>query len=397
MYDIIIVGGGIIGLSSAYQIIKSYPEKKLLVIEKENNISMHQTGHNSGVIHSGIYYKPGSLKAKYCRNGIKLLKKFCSTYHIKYELCGKVIIAKTENELNSLNALFLRGKKNGLKGLKLLQQNQILDYEPYVVAKGAIYCPETGIINYSDVCKKLSELISEKGLIVTGSKVSNIFKKETHLIVQTDNLELKTKFLINCAGLFSDRISEMAGLQKTSKIISFRGEYYMLKKDARHLVKNLIYPVPDPRYPFLGVHFTRTINGEVEAGPNAVLAFAREGYSKFDINLKDIWDYLTYPGFWLMASRHWSTGMKEYYRSTFKRAFLKSLKYLIPSIKAENIQKSPAGVRAQALDSNGRLIDDFIIKNTSNMIHVLNAPSPAATSSLSIGLYIKELYSSIIS
>ncbi len=397
MYDIVVIGGGIIGLSTAYQIMLAYPDKKLLLIEKENTISSHQTGHNSGVIHSGIYYKPGSMKAKNCRYGIDLLKTFCNTHDIDYEMCGKLIIASTKKELTALNALLLRGQQNGIQGLKLIQKDEISDYESYSVGEKAIYCPETGIINYLDVCKKLAELISINGRIVTGSEVCDINSKNKDLVIRTDSSEFETKFLINCAGLFSDKISEMAGLKRSSRIVPFRGEYYMLKKDARYLVKNLIYPVPDPRYPFLGVHFTRTINGGIEAGPNAVLAFAREGYLKLNINLRDMWDYLSYPGFWFMSYKYWSTGMKEYYRSIFKSVFLKSLQVLVPSIKADDIYESPAGVRAQALSPNGRLIDDFRIQNTHNMIHVLNAPSPAATSAFSIGMYIKELYSSNIS
>ena len=396
MFDVIIIGGGIVGLATGYQILKDDPAIKLLVLEKETDVGMHQTGHNSGVIHSGIYYKPGSLKARNCRYGIELLKKFCDNNDIQYEMCGKLIVATKDDELDSLNNLFLRGMENGIKGLMMIAKEEIKDYEPHAVGEAAIFCPETGIIDYLKVCQKLSEHINNKGELITGTKVSGITPKTGSLLVTTEKAEFHTRFVINCAGLFSDKVSELAGIERKLRIVPFRGEYYMLKKEASHLVKNLIYPVPDPRYPFLGVHFTRTVHGEIEAGPNAVLAWAREGYSKMDINLKDMWDYLSYSGFWRMARNYWSTGFEEYYRSFFKSAFLKSLQRLVPDIKEDHIETSPAGVRAQALNSEGFLMDDFLIHNTNNMIHVINAPSPAATSSLSIGMHINKLYSSII-
>ena len=383
MFDVIIIGGGIVGLATGYQILKEFPDKKLLVLEKEKDVGMHQTGHNSGVIHSGIYYKPGSLKAKNCHYGIELLKEFCDNNDIQYEMCGKIIVATKNDELDSLNNLFLRGKENGISGLKIIKKEEILDYEPHAIGEAAIFCPETGIIDYLKVCQKLSEHINEKGEIIKGVKVSGIIPKTDSILVTTEETEFHTRFIINCAGLFSDKVFELAGLDREFRIVPFRGEYFMLKKEAQHLVKNLIYPVPDSRYPFLCVHFTRTINGEIEAGPNAVLAWAREGYAKMDINLKDMWDYLSYSGFWKMARKYGSTGFTEYYRSFFKSAFTKSLQRLIPEIKEDNIEPSPAGVRAQALSSEGLLVDDFLIHNTNNMIHVINAPSPAATSSLS--------------
>ena len=394
MYDVVIIGGGIVGLTVAYQILLEYPLKKVLILEKEKHLSIHQTGHNSGVIHSGIYYKPNSLKARNCRKGIELLINFCQKYNIKYEMCGKIIVASKKNQIDYLNELFDRGGKNGITGLKLIDKDDIANYEPYAVGEKALYCPETGIINYSDVCEVLSDLISQNGKIITSAKVKDISKKNKLVIVHTEREEFETKFLINCAGLFSDKISQLAGLERIARIVPFRGEYYMLRNSAQCLVKNLIYPVPNPNYPFLGVHFTRTINGEIEAGPNAVLAFSREGYAMNDINFIEIFDYLSYPGFWKMVRKYWKTGLHEYYRSVFKKSFLESLQNLIPSITLEDIEKSPAGVRAQAVDFNGKLVDDFVIHRTQNMIHVLNAPSPAATSSFSIGLYIKGLYSS---
>ena len=393
MYDLVIIGGGIVGLATAYQISLLFPKKRILVLEKENSVGLHQTGHNSGVIHSGIYYKPGSLKANNCRNGISLLKKFCDDQKIKYEMCGKLIVATTKNEINTLNQLFNRGKENGILNLKIISKDQIKEYEPHAVGEKAIYCPETGIIDYSHVCDKLYELISKNGEVACGQKVNDIIIKNQNLIIRTGRSTFETKFIINCSGLFSDKIAQLAGLERSSRIIPFRGEYFMLKKSAQNLVRNLIYPVPNPIYPFLGVHFTRTIDGGIEAGPNAVLAFAREGYSKTSVNIKDMMDYLSYSGFWYMVKEYWLIGLKEYYRSVFKSVFLNSLQTLVPSITEDDIEESPSGVRAQALDAKGKLVDDFIIQKTSNMIHVLNAPSPAATSSFSIGNHISKMYS----
>ncbi len=395
MYDIAIIGGGIIGLSTAYELINKFPKKKIVVIEKENLVGQHQTGHNSGVIHSGIYYKPKSLKALNCRSGIDLLKKFCSDHDVDYEVCGKIIIASDKKDIDSLDMLYERGLNNGIKGLKKVVKEEICNYEPYAVGEGALYCPDTGIIDYSVVCQRLSHLIMQRGEIINGFKVQNIIHNNNQVVITSNQNEIKAKFLINCAGLFSDRISSLAGASPNCKIVPFRGEYFMIKKQFRYLVKNLIYPVPDSRYPFLGVHFTRTINGEIEAGPNAVLAFSREGYDKTDVNIKDMWEYLSFPGFWKMAGKYWQTGLLEYSRSFFKSIFLKSLQTLIPDIKKTYIENSPSGVRAQALGNNGYLIDDFVINQRNNMIHVVNAPSPAATSSFSIAVRIREIYESI--
>ena len=397
VYDIILVGGGIVGLSTAYQILKNFPNKNVLILEKEDDIGKHQTGRNSGVIHSGIYYQPGSLKAKNCRNGKKLLIKFCEEFGIKYEMCGKLIISSKKEQQEALNVLYHRGKKNGIQGLKILNKNQIVEFEPYAIGEGAIYCPDTGIVDYSEVCNVLNSQISQFGSeIKTNKKVHSINKTKTEIIVCANNKEYKTKFLINCAGLYSDRIAKLSSVEIFSKIVPFKGEYYHLKNSAKYLIKNLIYPVPDPRYPFLGVHFTRSVHGEIEAGPNAVLAWHREGYKKFDVNFKDVLDYALYPGFWKIARRYWRTGLKEYTRSFFKGQFLKSLQLLVPEIKKEDILTSPCGIRAQALGNNGLLVDDFLIKKTSDMIHVINAPSPAATSSLSIGMHIADMYGSMI-
>ncbi len=396
MFDIAIVGGGIIGLSTAYEISKLFPNKKIAILEKESEVGKHQTSHNSGVIHSGLYYKPGSLKAINCRTGIALLRKFCEEQSIKYEICGKLVIASKKSQIDSLNELYVRGKKNGIKGLDLVKKSQISKYEPYAIGEGALFCSETGIIDYFSISKRLKDLIQKNCTIFTSFEVVDIYNNHDEIILSSDIEDVRSKFLINCAGLFSDKIASLSGLNHQSKIIPFRGEYYMVKKQARYLVKNLIYPVPDPRYPFLGVHFTRTLNGKIEAGPNAVLAFAKEGYKKTDINFKEMFDYLSFPGFWKMAAKYYRTALGEYYRSFSKKFFLKSLQELVPNIKSEDLKKGPSGVRAQALGSDGSLIDDFVIYKKKNMIHVINAPSPAATSSFSIGSRITQLYTEII-
>ena len=306
MYDVIIIGGGIVGLATGYELLKKNPNLKVILLEKEPKLGQHQTGHNSGVIHSGIYYKPGSLKARNCRRGINLLLKFCDSHNIPYDMCGKIILATSEDEINSLELLYDRGQRNGIKGIKKLSASELAEYEPHARGLSALYCPETGIIDYNQVCDELSKEFQKNCEIVNNISVSKIHKTADSIIVASKNIEYKTKFLINCAGLYSDQVAELAGVRRRVRIIPFRGEYYTLKKNASHLVKNLIYPVPDPRFPFLGVHFTRTIDGDIEAGPNAVLAWAREGYKKNNINLKEIFDYLSYAGFWRMGWRYWN-------------------------------------------------------------------------------------------
>ena len=392
MFDIIIIGGGIVGLSSMYQLFKTYPSKKVLIIEKEKTVGMHQTGHNSGVIHSGLYYKPGSIKAQNCRKGIEELKSFCTDFGINYEICGKLVIAKNKDQIPQLHNLFKRGKENGIKNLKIIDKENIQYYEPYAIGEAALLCPETGIVDYSKVANILFEQIQNKGEVLMGQKVINIIKNKNNIVIKTDKKEFQTKCVINCAGLFSDKIASLSGLKRDYRIIPFRGEYYSLRKESTYLVNNLIYPVPDPRYPFLGVHFTRRIDSSIEAGPNAVLAWAREGYDKYDFNLKEVLDFLLYKGFWKMSMRHWRTGLSEYYRSFSKKSFLKSLQQIIPEINENDLVKSPSGVRAQALSLSGSLVDDFVIRRDENIINIVNAPSPAATSCLSIGNYIKELY-----
>jgi len=391
---IIIIGGGSVGLATAYQYVQRYPGESVTILEKETQVAFHQTGHNSGVIHSGIYYKPGSLKAQNCRRGINLLLDFCNRYEIPYELCGKVIVATRTEELPTLEMLFERGQANGVKGLQFIGPERLYELEPHAAGIRAVHCPTTGIIDFQSVAEKLQELILTKGgEVLLGVKVIGLKERASELIVETNQGDFNGDQVINCAGLFSDRIIDLAGVPREVRIIPFRGEYYVLREGKRW-VRNLIYPVPNPQMPFLGVHFTRRLDGTVEAGPNAVLALAREGYHKRDIRLKDMWDYLTYGSFWSMARRYWKTAVGEYYRSYSKQAFVRALQQLVPAITADDVEPGGSGVRAQALARKGQLVDDFVIRRKGNMIHVLNTPSPAATSSLAIGATIvKELQS----
>lgn len=389
MYDVGVIGGGIVGLVTAYEYLQTYPKNKLILLEKESELAAHQTGNNSGVIHSGIYYKPGSSKAINCRSGIKLLLDFCDTHEIEYELCGKLIVATSESEIPALNNLYDRGRANRINDLQVLSKDQINKIEPHVNGVQGIHSPSTGIINYKSVCDKIAKLIRELGgNIHLGIKVVDINKSENRNIINTNKEEIETKVIINCSGLYSDRIARLTEEKVDLKIIPFRGEYYKIKDSRKHLVNNLIYPVPDPKFPFLGVHFTRRIDGSIEAGPNAVLAFAREGYKKSNINLKDLSEILTYPAFWKMGKHYWKFGSVEMIRSLFKKRFVKALQKLIPDISIDDVKKGGSGVRAQALSVNGKLLDDFKIISNDKIIHVLNAPSPAATSAFAIAKHI---------
>ncbi len=391
-YDIVIIGGGIVGLASAYHLLLDRPDIKLALLEKEETLSAHQTGHNSGVIHSGIYYKPGSLKATNCRTGYEMLIDFCEANGIKYDLCGKLIVASDESELEQLDAIYKRGLENGLTNISIVEKDKLHEYEPNLRGVKAVHVPYTGIINYLEVSLKLAELIKEKGGdIFTSQKVNDIDVFADHVEVKTDNNVYHSKLFMNCAGLFCDKVAEMAGEQSDTRIIPFRGEYFMLKPEKRALVKNLIYPVPDPNFPFLGVHFTRTIEGGVEAGPNAVFAFKREGYEKSDVDLVEMFESLTWPGFQKVATKYWKTGIGEFYRSFSKTAFTNALRKFIPIIEEDDLIPAEAGVRAQACDRTGGLIDDFKIIERPRAVHILNAPSPAATSSLAIGKTISSL------
>lgn len=385
MFDYIIVGGGIVGLSVGMNLTEKYPNKKILVLEKEKELATHQTGHNSGVIHSGIYYKPGSFKARFAKQGSKSMVEFSRKYDINHDICGKVIVATNEKERPLLNNLYERGLQNGL-AIRQLNKEELHEIEPHVKGIGAIQVPTAGIVDYKMVSNKYAEIIEQHdGEINCGETVLSINESEHEVIVDTNKQSYKAKFLINCAGLQSDRIAKLAGYHIDMKIVPFRGEYYKLKAEKRNLVTNLIYPVPNPDFPFLGVHFTRMINGEVEAGPNAVLSFKREGYKKSDINIKDLAEVLTYKGFWKLASQNMKEGINEMVRSVSKKKFVENLQQLIPEIKSGDLVPGPAGVRAQALNSDGSMVDDFQIIQGKKSLHVCNAPSPAATASLEIG------------
>jgi L-2-hydroxyglutarate oxidase len=385
-YDVIIVGGGIVGLATALQLKNSNPRLNLLLIEKEAAVARHQTGNNSGVIHSGLYYKPGSLKASNCIRGYHLLIDFCKEHGVPYELCGKIVVATTAAEIPLLNNLFERGNQNGLKGLRKLNVSELKDYEPHVAGLEGIFVPQTGIVDYVLVAEKYAELIRRaEGKIQLGERVLDIQESGGSANVITNKANYHARLVINCGGLYSDKIARLTTPELNVNIIPFRGEYFKLRKDREHLVRNLIYPVPDPNFPFLGVHFTRMARGGVEAGPNAVLAFRREGYRKTDINLAELSETLAWPGFRKVASKYWRTGVGEMYRSFSKAAFTLALQKLLPEIREDDLVPGGAGVRAQACDRTGGLVDDFLILESSRAINVCNAPSPAATSSLSIG------------
>ncbi|WP_109830097.1 L-2-hydroxyglutarate oxidase [Reichenbachiella versicolor] len=392
MQDVIVIGGGIVGLATAYQIKTKSPDTKITILEKEDRVAKHQTGNNSGVIHSGLYYKPGSLKATNCIKGYNMLLDFCQKEEIPYDLCGKIVVATDESETAYLDILKGRGEQNGLTGLISLDSKEALqEYEPHVNGVKGIYVPQTGIIDYTAVCEKLRDKLLEQDVdIVFNSKVLSIKDSQDSRMVEASSGSYEGKIVVNCAGLYSDKVAHMSPTKPDLKIVPFRGEYYELKEDSKHLVKNLIYPVPDPNFPFLGVHFTRMINGGVEAGPNAVLAFAREGYKKSVINVPELLETLTWPGFQKVAAKYWKTGFGEMYRSFSKAAFVKALQKLMPEIQESDLKTGGAGIRAQACGRDGVLFDDFQIYEDEHFVNVCNAPSPAATSSLAIGDTVSE-------
>lgn len=392
-YDIAIVGGGIVGLATGMKILKARPDLKIALFEKENQLAKHQTANNSGVIHSGLYYKPGSLKATNCINGYHELVTFCKEEKIPFEITGKVVVATREEQKPLLDTLLARGLQNGLTGTRKITLEELKEYEPYCTGVAAIHVPQTGIVDYFQVALAYGRKIMQQGgAIYLEHKVLEINQKEGINIIETSKGEFKAKLVINCAGLYSDKVARMNDEAIDDvKIIPFRGEYYKLKKEREYLVKNLIYPVPDPNFPFLGVHFTRMKKGGVEAGPNAVLAFRREGYKKSQINLAELAETLAWPGFQKVAGKYWKTGFGELYRSFSKSAFTKALQELIPEIQESDLVDGGAGVRAQACDRTGGLLDDFAIRESPFAINVLNAPSPAATSSLSIGGTVAEM------
>jgi L-2-hydroxyglutarate oxidase LhgO len=393
-FDLVIVGGGIVGLATALQAVRRQPRIRLAVLEKEPGIARHQSGHNSGVIHSGIYYKPGSLKAKNCVEGAARMVQFCREHSIPYEVCGKVVVATDEAERGGLGELMRRGTANGVPGLTMIGPEQLRELEPNCTGIAAMLVPGTGITNYAAVAAKYAELIQQSGgQILTGYEVRGVVKRAGEIVIETVRGAIKTIRMINCAGLHSDRIMRLVGDASALRIVPFRGEYYEILPARRHLVRNLIYPVADPRFPFLGVHFTRRISGGIEAGPNAVLALKREGYRKTDFNVRDALETALFPGFWRMALKYWRSGVGEYYRSLNKQAFTHALQKLVPAIQSSDLEPAGAGVRAQALDRDGRLLDDFVIVRSDRIIHVCNVPSPAATASLVIGEQIVGMMS----
>lgn len=385
MNDYLIIGGGIVGLSVGMTILERNPNAKITILEKEAGIAQHQTGHNSGVIHSGIYYKPGSYKARFAKAGSEGMRKFCQENGIRHDICGKVIVATKNSELPQLEKLYERALQNGLDVTRL-NKEELLEKEPHVNGVQAIHVPAAGIVNYKAVSEKIAEIIrSHGGSIVNNAEVRAIDERPDGVTVETKVSTYKAKFLVNCAGLQSDRIAKMAGYIVDMKILPFRGEYFKLTKEKRALVNNLIYPVPNPEFPFLGVHFTRMIDGEVDVGPNAVPGFKREAYTKTSFNLKDFGEMMTYPGFWKLGMKHVKEGLDEMVRSVSKHKFVENARTLIPDISADDLIPAPAGVRAQALKSDGTLVDDFFIVNGRSSVHVCNAPSPAATAALEIG------------
>ncbi len=390
-YDIAVIGGGIVGLASALALSKQ-KRLRLALIEAEEEVAAHQTGNNSGVIHSGLYYKPGSLKAKNCVEGREAMYRFCEENDIAYDKCGKIVVATRKNELSGLAELKRRGDANGLQGIKELKGEQLKEYEPHAQGIAGLHIQETGIVDYKQVSETFARLIQDSGAeILLNTKFTALQKNGTEFILETSQNPVQTRHLINCGGLQSDRIAKACGVDPGVRIVPFRGEYYEINADKHHLVNNLIYPVPDPAFPFLGVHFTRMINGGREAGPNAVLAFKREGYRKTSFSLKDTLDTFTYPGFLKLGAKYMKMGLGEFYRSYNKQAFVRAMQRLIPEIESRDIVPGAAGVRAQALEANGALVDDFKIVEAERMIHILNAPSPAATASISIGEKIAKM------
>ena len=389
-YDVAVLGGGIVGLATAWQIAQRAPQQKILLLEKEQSLAFHQTGRNSGVIHSGIYYKPGSLRAKNCRDGKRALEAFCTEHSVAWEQTGKVIVATNERELPALENIFARGQQNGV-ACEIIDKARLRELEPHVAGIKAIHVPETGIVDYPGVCTKLGQLLKGHGASLRlGMRVTGLKQSTDCVTIRTETESFEATQVVNCTGLYSDRVAKLSGLKLDEQIVPFRGEYYELTAEAQHLCRTLIYPVPDPEFPFLGVHFTKMVNGGVECGPNAVLALAREGYTWKNVNLRDLFESLTYRGFQRLAFRYWKTGMGEIRRSLFKGAFVTALQKLIPEIKAEHLVPAPAGVRAQALAPEGRLVDDFLILRHDRVLNVCNAPSPAATASLNIGLHIAQ-------
>lgn len=386
--DFLVVGGGIVGLATAWRLSQRFPDAKINLLEKEAQVGKHQSGRNSGVLHSGIYYKPGSLRATTCKSGKLAMQEFCQREEIRYEICGKIIVAVGADEVTRLDAIHERGLQNGIR-CQLIDEREMREIEPHVAGVKAIHVPEAGIVDYPAVCQRLSQKLTAAGHRVgLNQRVTAIRAGSIHVEVRTATDTYHTGFLVSCGGLYSDRLVKLAGLKPPAKIVPFRGEYYELTEERRSLCRNLIYPVPDPAFPFLGVHFTRMVSGDVECGPNAVFALAREGYSWGNIKLGELAESLRYGGFLKLAARNWRMGLGEIHRSLSKAAFVKALQRLIPAIRSEELRPCRAGVRAQALTPEGTMVDDFLWVSEGRMVHVCNAPSPAATASLEIGTQI---------
>ena len=395
-FDIAIIGGGIIGLATALQLSRRFPSARCVVLEKESSLGQHQTGHNNCCIHTGIYYRTGSLKAQNCVRGARLLKQFCNQHGVDYEDCGKVIVATSESEVPALEELYRRGTTNGVNGLQVIGPERLREIEPHANGVKAIHSPETAIVDYNEVTDAYARLFQESGGEVRSETgVLSITSRPDGLTINTTRGSVSARYLVNCAGLHADRVAAMAGVQTNVRLIPFRGEFYALKPHARGLVRNLIYPVPDPRFPFLGATFGRIKGGVIRCGPNAMVAGSREGYSITTLDPSEVWSIASQPAFWRMAVRYWRTGFQEFYFSLSKAAFVRSMQKLAPEIKVDDLEKWGSGVRAQAILPNGSLVDDFVIEETANAVHVINAPSPGATSSLSIGLHVTDRAASI--
>jgi (S)-2-hydroxyglutarate dehydrogenase len=396
-YAVVVVGAGIVGLATAMKLIERRPGLKVAVLDKEPQVARHQTGHNSGVIHSGIYYRPGSLKAHACLSGARQLLRFCRDHDIPFEVCGKVVVATETGELPQLHKLFRRGQANGVPGLRLLTREELRELEPHATGLEAVHVPSTGITDYARVAQGYARVFQDRGgQLLFNHKVLGIRPVANEIHLETNQGMISARALVNCAGLYADHLARRSGMGRYCQIVPFRGEYYQVRPERRYLVNNLIYPVPDPRLPFLGVHFTRMMDGTLEAGPNAVLAWAREGYRKTDFCLRELMEIATFGGFWRMAGRYWRSGLQEMARSYFRNRFARALQKLLPEIAAGDLTAGGAGVRAQALGADGALLDDFVVVRERHMLHVLNAPSPAATSALAIADHLLHMASPIL-